>query len=117
MSLNAFGGATLSADGMTVIVDGQTDPKFAATQIDVAVIAEADENKRLQGPVTDPDASPWEAALSQAELPEDGRFKKGEKVMLVGIARTAGDEYELWGGVVQEGLPEVVPVSALGMKT
>jgi hypothetical protein len=117
MSLNAFGGATLSADKMTVIVNGHTDPTFAATQIEVAVIAVDDDNKRLQGPVTDPGLTRWDAPLSQADLPADGRFDHDDKIMLVGLARTADGESELWGGVVQEGLPEVLPVSSLGLKT
>jgi hypothetical protein len=100
-SLNAFDGATITADGKTVFVDGHSIPPFAANHIDVVVIAVADADKRLEGVVTNPGSASWQAELDQSEVDDDKAFGAGEEVMLVGRATSEAGEVDLWAGVVE----------------
>lgn len=114
MSFNAFDDVTISADGKTVVVNGHTDKRFVPTKIDVAVVAVADDAKRIQGAAANPGQSPWHADLVQADLLPEGveSFKECEEVFVVGLA-SAGEELELWGGIVLDGVSGVQPVTTI----
>jgi hypothetical protein len=100
-SLNAFDGATITADGKTVFVDGHSIPPFRANHIDVVVIAVADADKRLEGVVTNPGSTSWQAELDQSGVDDDKAFSADEEVMLVGRATSDSGEVDLWAGVVE----------------
>src|SRR3954468_7423476 len=100
-SLNAFDGATITADEKTVFVDGHSIPPFRANHIDVVVIAVADADKRLEGVATNPSSKSWQAELDQSGVDDDRAFSADEEVMLVGRATYDSGEVDLWAGVVK----------------
>jgi hypothetical protein len=103
MSLNAFDGVTVTDDGKTVFVDGHSNPPFEADEIDVVIIAVADEDKRLKGKVANPHQSSWTAQIDQSKLSDDEAFAAGEEVTVVGSARAESGEVDLWAGIVKAG--------------
>jgi hypothetical protein len=97
MSLNAFNGVKLSADGTTVFVDGFSDPEFEVVTVDVAIISAEHATKRLQRSLDTPVLDGWQTEFAQADL-DDGTppFHDGELVHLVGAATSQAHGMFLW---------------------
>jgi hypothetical protein len=97
MSLNAFNGVRLSADGTTVFVDGFSDPGFQVATIEVAIISAEHATKRLQRSLETPIMDGWHAEFAQTDL-EEGTppFHDGELVHVVGAATSDAHGMFLW---------------------
>lgn len=91
MAFNAFDELNFDEQTKTLVVHGITTPALGeGAEIQVAVSAVDDPQKRCQGPSADPNSGDWIAELV------DTPFQGGDEVFLSGMARSAEDELFLW---------------------